>query len=461
MVICEFLSYFHQVQQEIERLRISQAEKDLELKEAITRRKLWDLKQQLLQSGTSSKYYQGTLSPNKISTLVTTTTMTNDTSVTTDAISSATTNTYVATAIAANTITAATSSRPTESGGLLKQSCIHYTASAKLDPSISVYSDSSSYCLTSKVCSQCNVQPCVYHSSLVDKHQTNIGRAHHTAPQLLKHSPPQNIQHMIRSSKTPEKSNIPHNSSDKGKTYNKDNEDNDKVEELCTALKAQSAVETLLQRKSLVPSPTKKHNERAGEVPSSSTTFTTFISIPFSSALIHNEISNSESQTVSDISENTQTHQNELIQLTPTKRTFKSHSHPLQYSPLTTKSMTTNCISRNNKHISYVAKNVEFLPPSNVSVPIKPSLNQCDTPENGLQSALIVKDLLSSSEFKKSTLQSEKHWKPRLAISKEGRETEYMTAVQRQRDRVSRIRHCIAAATLIQRTWREYREKKT
>ena len=50
--------------------------------------------------------------------------------------------------------------------------------------------------------------------------------------------------------------------------------------------------------------------------------------------------------------------------------------------------------------------------------------------------------------------------KPRLTLPEEVKETEYMTAVQRQKVRVSRIRRCIIAATVIQRAWREYKQRK-
>lgn len=50
--------------------------------------------------------------------------------------------------------------------------------------------------------------------------------------------------------------------------------------------------------------------------------------------------------------------------------------------------------------------------------------------------------------------------KPRLTLPEEVKETEYMTAIQRQKVRVSRIRRCIIAATVIQRAWREYKQRK-
>ena len=44
----------------------------------------------------------------------------------------------------------------------------------------------------------------------------------------------------------------------------------------------------------------------------------------------------------------------------------------------------------------------------------------------------------------------------KLTLPEEIKETEYMSALQRQKARVSRIRRCIVAATVIQRAWRDY-----
>ncbi len=49
--------------------------------------------------------------------------------------------------------------------------------------------------------------------------------------------------------------------------------------------------------------------------------------------------------------------------------------------------------------------------------------------------------------------------KVRLSLPDEVKETEYMTALQRQKARVSRIRRCIVAATIVQRAWRGHKEK--
>ena len=48
----------------------------------------------------------------------------------------------------------------------------------------------------------------------------------------------------------------------------------------------------------------------------------------------------------------------------------------------------------------------------------------------------------------------------KLMLPEEIKETEYMSALQRQKARVSRIRRCIVAATVIQRAWRDYTDKK-
>ena len=47
-------------------------------------------------------------------------------------------------------------------------------------------------------------------------------------------------------------------------------------------------------------------------------------------------------------------------------------------------------------------------------------------------------------------------FRQKLTLPEEIKETEYMSALQRQKARVSRIRRCIVAATVIQRAWRDY-----
>ena len=53
-----------------------------------------------------------------------------------------------------------------------------------------------------------------------------------------------------------------------------------------------------------------------------------------------------------------------------------------------------------------------------------------------------------------------KTFRQKLTLPEEIKETEYMSAVQRQKARVSRIRRCIVAATVIQRAWRDYKDNK-
>ena len=47
----------------------------------------------------------------------------------------------------------------------------------------------------------------------------------------------------------------------------------------------------------------------------------------------------------------------------------------------------------------------------------------------------------------------------KLTLPEEIKETEYMSALQRQKARVSRIRRCIVAATVIQRAWRDHKKR--
>ena len=48
----------------------------------------------------------------------------------------------------------------------------------------------------------------------------------------------------------------------------------------------------------------------------------------------------------------------------------------------------------------------------------------------------------------------------KLTLPEEVKETEYMSALQRQKASVSRIRRCIMAATVIQRAWRDYNSSR-
>ena len=71
-----------------------------------------------------------------------------------------------------------------------------------------------------------------------------------------------------------------------------------------------------------------------------------------------------------------------------------------------------------------------------------------------------LKRLQTTEERTPEPFQGNNGLKPRLTLPEEVKETEYMTAVQRQKVRVSRIRRCIIAATVIQRAWREYKQRK-
>jgi hypothetical protein len=61
---------------------------------------------------------------------------------------------------------------------------------------------------------------------------------------------------------------------------------------------------------------------------------------------------------------------------------------------------------------------------------------------------------MTTPSTKTDTPRSRSHQK--LTLPEEVKETEYMSALQRQKARVSRIRRCIVAATVIQRAWRDY-----
>lgn len=86
---------------------------------------------------------------------------------------------------------------------------------------------------------------------------------------------------------------------------------------------------------------------------------------------------------------------------------------------------------------------------------------------SGQVSGLITKDRSRSftqkepSRENSSSSRSAKDVKnSKLTLPEEIKETEYMSALQRQKARVSRIRRCIAAATVIQRAWRDYKRNQ-
>lgn len=83
-----------------------------------------------------------------------------------------------------------------------------------------------------------------------------------------------------------------------------------------------------------------------------------------------------------------------------------------------------------------------------------PSSNKEETNSSTQQAASQVLSTSPVSSCSKAP-QPKSHQK--LTLPDEIKETEYMSAIQRQKARVSRIRRCIVAATVIQRAWRDYR----
>lgn len=86
---------------------------------------------------------------------------------------------------------------------------------------------------------------------------------------------------------------------------------------------------------------------------------------------------------------------------------------------------------------------------------------------NSEQVVRITSEKRQSQEHSKDTSTTEKPVpksqssnstrRDKLTLPEEIKETEYMSALQRQKARVSRIRRCIVAATVIQRAWRDYK----
>ena len=103
----------------------------------------------------------------------------------------------------------------------------------------------------------------------------------------------------------------------------------------------------------------------------------------------------------------------------------------------------------------------------NHSNKLTPHTSKTDPPikneqETKLVDTKVVNQVPSSSAV---TSPSPKTRRPKsrqkLTLPEEIKETEYMSALQRQKARVSRIRRCIVAATVIQRAWRDYTNKKS
>ena len=75
------------------------------------------------------------------------------------------------------------------------------------------------------------------------------------------------------------------------------------------------------------------------------------------------------------------------------------------------------------------------------------------TPPNGHMTSPKAHVTTPKNHMTTSPAHAEKLTPPKALV----KETEYMSEVQKQRARVSRIRQCIAAATVIQRAWRQHR----
>ena len=157
---------------------------------------------------------------------------------------------------------------------------------------------------------------------------------------------------------------------------------------------------------------------------------------------------------------------------TPTESTLLSRSHISQPSSLTyhqdattsfstsspmksvptardTYSTSVHSTERTNKSPKTNHKNVQVYGTSVTSS------NERKEPKKCLKSIDNFALSQSPQSFTSTTTSREK-----LTLPEEIKETEYMTALQRQKARVYRIRRCIAAATVIQRAWRIYKTSK-
>ncbi len=79
------------------------------------------------------------------------------------------------------------------------------------------------------------------------------------------------------------------------------------------------------------------------------------------------------------------------------------------------------------------------------------------SPEHSLRVETNRKGIHTPDKINATTVKSSP---VKLTLPDEVKETEYMTAIQKQKARVSKIRRCIVAATLIQRAWRTHKQKQ-
>ena len=357
------------MQQEIERLRLSQAEKQLELKEAATRRRLWELKQQLLQSSTS----QTTPPP------------------------ATSTTTATSTATAANTATAARISYSQPTAQPTRNAAFPQSHSP-----VQSYPHSTHSFLPH---SQSLIQS---YGDTVSNRQRHASKPPHTAPQQLKHTL-EGTSHM------------PSESGD-WLVLSVDGRDSARARKCAeeeNPADFSSQMKDPKTRLFLQPTHTQdvthgvnenigKHTETTQLNPSR-----TFEAQP---SLFH-AVAPTESRTVSHGEDTSQ----------------EGHTHLHSF-----------------KHIPTNSPASQHSPQKDTS-----STHQKVIPQPNLHSSKKVDDLSPPPEERKTQLLQKRQ---RLTLPDEIKETEYMSAVQRQRARVSRIRRCIAAATVIQRAWREHRE---
>ena len=118
-------------------------------------------------------------------------------------------------------------------------------------------------------------------------------------------------------------------------------------------------------------------------------------------------------------------------------------SSPSLSSHMTSKPMLNGHVMTTtpNSHITSSAKGHTTSPLTSPSTP-----NDNNTPQCG--------HMTSPSDHMTTTSASTPTSREKLTLPEEVKETQYMSAVQKQRVRVSRIRRCIVAATVIQRAWR-------
>lgn len=356
----QFFSLCQQVQQEIERLRISQAEKQLELKEAATRRRLWELKQQLLQSSTSQ-----TTSPPPTSTA---------------------------------TVPRISNSQPTAQP----------TANAPLPQSHTPVQSCSQSTRSSLPLSQSSIES---YGKCMSNKQRDASKPPYTAPQQLKHMP-ECTNHMP--SKGGEWSSL----SADGKYPSRVSK--------CTDEENPADLSSQIKDTKTYPFRQPTHTQDATH----------------------------------GVTENIVKHAK--TQLSPSRsRTFEAQPplfHSVTHAETRTASHREDTSQEGHTH-SHAIKHTSI--PTNSPAPQhSPQKDTISTQQKvisqaDLQSSHQKDNPLPPSEARKSQLQK----RQRLTLPDEIKETEYMSAVQRQRARVSRIRRCIAAATVIQRAWREHRER--